>query len=189
MHTSSLGAQKSSRRTFRFRGMWCRCESLACALFAAAGANAEDIHDSALRTRTGEYDQYHHGDINAFHVWYFRRALPLGGRFTPATCARVMGPHLVARGADPIPDADEAAAGCRISVVKCGAEITLWINDLQVLGWHDDGESYGPTPGGGKLGFRQMAPPIAEYGTSRFARWSEQSRDGHLRSRRRCPRS
>ena len=37
------------------------------------------------------------------------------------------------------------------------------IDDLPVLQWVDDGESYGPILGGGKIGFRQMAPLIAEY--------------------------
>ena len=37
------------------------------------------------------------------------------------------------------------------------------VNDLPVLRWVDDGESYGPLLAGGKIGFRQMAPLIAEY--------------------------
>lgn len=41
--------------------------------FAAKGKNGEDLFDSSLTKRTGEYPQYHSGDINAFHVSYFRR--------------------------------------------------------------------------------------------------------------------
>ncbi|MBT3292049.1 MAG: DUF1961 family protein, partial [Victivallales bacterium] len=29
--------------------------------------------------------------------------------------------------------------------------------------WHDNGEDYGPVLGGGRIGFRQMSPLIAEY--------------------------
>jgi hypothetical protein len=35
---------------------------------------------------------------------------------------------------------------------------------IQVFSWSDDGETYGPIFGGGKIGFRQMTPLIAEYG-------------------------
>jgi hypothetical protein len=41
--------------------------------FSAAGQQGEDIFDSKLAARTGEYQMYHHGDINALHVSYFRR--------------------------------------------------------------------------------------------------------------------
>ena len=40
---------------------------LAMIFFAASGKNGEDLFDSGLAVRTGEYVQYHHGDINAFH--------------------------------------------------------------------------------------------------------------------------
>ena len=37
------------------------------------------------------------------------------------------------------------------------------INDLTVFLWQDDGEEYGEVLGGGKIGFRQMAPMVGEY--------------------------
>jgi hypothetical protein len=39
----------------------------------------------------------------------------------------------------------------------------LQINHLLVYHWVDDGKSYGPVLGGGKIAFRQMAPLVAEY--------------------------
>lgn len=44
--------------------------------FSATGQQGEDIFDPKLTTRTGEYQMYHHGDIHALHVSYFRRRYP-----------------------------------------------------------------------------------------------------------------
>ena len=49
---------------------------LAILFFAAKGKNGENLFDASLQPRTGEYPLYHHGDINAFHVSYFRRKEP-----------------------------------------------------------------------------------------------------------------
>ena len=46
---------------------------LAMIFFAARGRNGEDLFDPRLAPRTGEYIQYHHGDIDAFHLSFFRR--------------------------------------------------------------------------------------------------------------------
>jgi hypothetical protein len=48
-------------------------------------------------------------------------------------------------------------------MVKRGTAVTFTINELPVLHWVDDGSSFGPLLGAGRLGFRQMAPLIAEY--------------------------
>ena len=37
--------------------------------FAAKGKEGKDIFDSSLQKRTGEYIQYHHGDINACYFY------------------------------------------------------------------------------------------------------------------------
>ena len=46
---------------------------LAMIFFSAAGRSGEDLFSPSLAERTGEYVQYHHGDINAFHLSFFRR--------------------------------------------------------------------------------------------------------------------
>ena len=38
------------------------------------------------------------------------------------------------------------------------------MNDIAIFHWIDDGRSFGPVLNGGKIGFRQMAGLIAEYG-------------------------
>lgn len=131
--------------------------------FAATGKNGEDLFDERLNKRTGIYDQYHHGDIHAYHVSYFRRKWEDERQFHTCNLRKSYGFHLVAQGADPLPPVGDAKGPYRMSLLKLGGEITFSINELPVFQWTDDGETYGPVLGGGKMGFRQMAPLIAEY--------------------------
>jgi hypothetical protein len=70
---------------------------------------------------------------------------------------------MVAQGADPLPDVADAKPPYHISLVKVEARVSFAINELPILEWQDDGETYGPVLQGGKIGFRQMAPLRAEY--------------------------
>ena len=56
-----------------------------------------------------------------------------------------------------------AAPPYGVRVVKSGPEVLFAINDITIFEWTDDGQSYGPVLKGGKIGFRQMVPFIAEY--------------------------
>jgi len=135
--------------------------------FSASGRNGEDLFDPRLAPRTGEYVQYHHGDINAFHLSYFRRKEKDERSFHTCNLRKSYGFYLVAQGADPIPDADDADGFYQLRLIKRGAKIRFAINDLEVLQFTDDGESYGPLLGGGKIGLRQLAPMIGEYANLR----------------------
>ena len=149
------------RITWNFKPV--REPGLAILFFAAEGINGEDIFDSSLKKRTGEYPLYHHGDINAFHVSYFRRKEPDERSFHTCNLRKSYGFYLVTQGADPIPDADECTSDYRMEVVKKGPSVSFAINGLTVFCFEDDGKSYGGILGGGKIGFRQLAPMIAEY--------------------------
>ncbi len=139
-----------------------------CILFyGARGRKGEDIFDERLAQRTGEYVQYHHGDINAFHVSYFRRKEPEERAFHTCNLRKSYGFHLVAQGSDPIPDANEVKAPFTMAVLKKGGETAFFINELEIFRFVDDGDTYGPLLGGGKIGFRQLAPLLAEYGNLR----------------------
>ena len=131
--------------------------------FAAAGRNGEDLFAPSLQKRTGEYGQYHRGGINAMHLSYFRRKFPGERVFHTCNLRKSFGFHLVAQGADPLPSVEDAAGPYNMRLVKLTGRVGFWINDLPVLEWTDDGEEYGPVLGGGKIGFRQMAPLVAEY--------------------------
>lgn len=131
--------------------------------FAAKGKGGEDLFDSSLQKRTGEYAQYHHGDINAFHVSYFRRKEPDERAFHTCNLRKSYGFYLTAQGGDPIPDVADAKPPYHIAVLKKDNEVRFYIDELEVFCFIDDGETYGPLLGGGKIGFRQLAPFIGEY--------------------------
>lgn len=131
--------------------------------FAASGEGGEDLFDASLCKRTGEYPQYHSGDINTFHISYFRRKEPDERAFHTCNLRKSGGFHLVAQGADPIPDAKDASDFYRLAVRKYKNHICFSVNDLTVLEYDDDGKTYGEGLKGGKIGFRQLAPLVAEY--------------------------
>ncbi|MDF2663237.1 MAG: hypothetical protein K0Q94_6028 [Paenibacillus sp.] len=144
--------------------------------FAAAGTNGEDLFDPRLAPRSGPYDQYHHGDIHALHVSYFRRKWDEERRLHTCNLRKSYGFHLVAQGADPIPGVADATGPYRIRLVKNGPVVEFSIQDVPVFRWTDDGTTYGPLLHGGKIGFRQMAPMIAEYANFRVYAKQEVSR-------------
>jgi len=131
--------------------------------FAAKGRNNRDLFDPSLAERTGQYQQYHSSDINALHVSYYRRMFESERRFHTCNLRKSHGFHLVCQGADPLPDVEDARPPYRIQLVKMGPQVHFAIDDLPILTWTDDGRTYGPVLAGGKIGFRQMAPLIAEY--------------------------
>nr|WP_157274263.1 DUF1961 family protein [Paenibacillus fonticola] len=147
--------------SWRFRPI--REPGLAILFFSAKGADGKDLFDPSLPPRTGEYDQYHHGRMDAFHISYFRRMWSEERQFHTCNLRKSYGFHLVAQGADPLPGVMDAAASYQMTIIKKGSSITFAINKLQVLSWEDDGETYGPLLAGGRLGFRQMAPFVGEY--------------------------
>ena len=147
--------------TWEFRPV--REPGLCILFFAAKGMGGEDLFSDALKKRTGEYPQYHHGDINAFHVSYFRRKEKDERAFHTCNLRKSHGFYLTAQGGDPIPDADEAADFYRLAVLKRGSLVSFSINDLEIFRFEYDGHTFGPLLGDGKIGFRQLAPLIGEY--------------------------
>ncbi|MEG2349605.1 MAG: DUF1961 family protein [Hungatella sp.] len=131
--------------------------------FAAEGRSGVDLFDPSLAVRTGDYVQYHSGDINAFHISYFRRKEPDERAFHVCNLRKSYGFHLVAQGADPIPEAEEAIDFYQLRVIKYKGSISFAVNGLTVFEYRDDGSTYGEVLHGGKIGFRQLAPLTAEY--------------------------
>jgi len=140
---------------------------LAILLFAAAGRKGEGIFDPSLAPRCGPYNQYNNSDINALHISYFRRRLEEEMLLHTCNLRKSKGFHLVAQGADPIPPARFARGPYRLRIVKAGPLVQFAIGRdkmcLTLFEWQDNGEDYGPVLGGGRIGFRQMSPLIAEY--------------------------
>lgn len=136
---------------------------LAILFFAAKGKNGESIFDESLAPRTGEYPLYHHGDINAFHVSYFRRKEPDERSFHTCNLRKSYGFYLVSQGADPIPDVQDVTEPYRLKLVKRTDRVEFYVNDLMSFAYDDDGTTYGPCLTDGRIGFRQLAPMVGEY--------------------------
>ena len=140
---------------------------LAMLFFSASGRDGRGLFDPSLQPRTGEYAQYHHGDIDTFHLSFFRRKEKDERSFHTCNLRKSYGFWLVAQGADPIPDAADADGFYTLSLLKQGADIRFAVNGLEVLSFHDDGSRYGPLLQGGCIGLRQLAPMIGEYANLR----------------------
>lgn len=136
--------------------------------FAAKGRKGEDLFSPSLNPRAGEYESYHHGDINAYHISYFRRKWENERSFHTCNLRKSYGFRLAATGADPIPSVVDAKPPYHMEVVKYQEKIRFSINSLPVLTWRD--AEAGPMLGAGKIGFRQMAPLCAEYSDLRVYR-------------------
>lgn len=135
---------------------------LAMFWISATGREGEDLFDAALARRNGTYGQYHHGDINALHVSYFRRN-PKEMGFRTCNLRKSHGFHLVCQAGDPIPDVKYAQPSYRVEVVKYGPHVRFSMDGIPLFHWVDDGQNYGAVLGGGKIGFRQMPGLIGEY--------------------------
>lgn len=141
-----------------------------CMLFFAANGRAgEDLFDTSLPTREGKYIQYHSGSIHALHLSYFRHKWPDERAFRTCNLRKSHGFHLVSQAADPLPPVEDAMSPYHLRVVKYDGIVQFSINDFPVLEWVDKGDAYGPILGGGKIGFRQMAPMKAAYANLRVS--------------------
>ncbi len=136
---------------------------LAMLFFGARAATGGGIFDDGVARRTGAYPEYHSGDIRTLHVSYFRRRWEDERAFHTCNLRKSPGFHLVAQGADPLPPvADAAGRFYRIAVEKDGDLVSFGVDGLPLFTWRDDGTT-GSFVGGGRLGFRQMAPLTACY--------------------------
>lgn len=131
--------------------------------FCAKGKSGESLFDEKLARRDGYYPQYHSGDINTYHISYFRHKLASERAFRTCNLRKSAGFHFITQGGDPLPPTEDATDFYRLSIQKEKGKITFYINDLLILSWKDDGEKFGPALGRGFIGFRQMAPMKAKY--------------------------
>lgn len=131
--------------------------------FSATGKEGQDIFSPDLPKRNGHYPQYHSGEINTLHLSYFRRKWEEERAFCTCNLRKSAGFHLVAQGADPIPNVKDARTDYQLRLIKYRDIVQFSVNDLVVLEWQDDGKTFGDIYSGGKVGFRQMAPMKASY--------------------------
>ncbi len=143
-------------------------EGLAILFFAADGQGGKDLFDPSLKPRTGPYIQYHTGDINAFHVSYYRRSEVEECALNVANLRKSAGFYLVTQGADPIPAAKyRSEEPYRLRIVKTRENVEFFVNDLAIFKFSDDGKSYGDHLTDGYIGLRQKTPLVGEYSNLR----------------------
>lgn len=129
--------------------------SLAILYFSAIGKNGEDIFDPELAERAGEFHLYHSGDIDNYHISFW------SGNRPTSNLRKNRGFYLVQNGPQGIPvDSDQVH---KVTLVKQGGAIQLAVDDRLVIDYVDDGESFGPVHGEGKIGFRQVRWTDAFY--------------------------
>ncbi len=145
----------------RFRPL--REPGLAMLFFAASGRDGRDLFDPTLSPRSGVYRQYHDGDIEAYHLSFFRRKNPGERAFHTCNLRKSKGFHLVAQGADPIPPVVDCDRAYHIELTCFRGWVRFAIEGLPILQWFDDGSVGGPTLRGGHIGLRQMAPLQARW--------------------------
>ncbi len=143
---------------------------LCIVFFCAKGINGEDIFDEALAPRDGSFVGYINGDINSYHISYFRNTC---GRSPNCALRKNVDFYRASAGYDYIPL--EAGLTSRITLVKRGAHIQFAVNDRICIDWVDDGVTRGPVWGEGKIGLRQMMTTDGWY--DNFRVW--ETSDGH----------
>lgn len=131
--------------------------------FSALGKNGESIFNENLAKRDGFYPQYHSGDLNAYHISYFRHKHPGERAFRTCNLRKSAGFHFITQGGDPLPDVKDATDFYQMKIMKRNGLIQFYINDLAIFSWQDDGQEFGPVLEKGYIGLRQMAPMVAKY--------------------------
>lgn len=144
-------------------------DGLAIMFFSADGRDGKDLFDSSLAKRDGQYKLYHSGDINAFHVSYYRHSTEDESNFNVCNLRKSAGFKMVAQGADPLPAARYVKEPYKMRIIKDKELVRFYIID-QVTGaelmpfeFIDNEEENGKILEGGYIGFRQKAPLIGEY--------------------------
>lgn len=120
--------------------------------FAATGIQGEDIFDPKLLPRDGVFRKYTKSDLNCYHISYYANA-DANGRLI-SHLRKNKGFNKVQIGENGIPIASTAIH--KEKLIKQDQWIRMYIDDRKIIDWEDDGETYGPVLGAGKIGFRQM---------------------------------
>lgn len=149
------------RISYDFRPL--REPGLAMIFWAARGRDGQSIHAPHLPQRTGQYEQYHSGAIDAYHLSYYRRMWASERSLHTCNVRKSHGFHLVAQGPDPLPAVLDADRDYRIELTWVDGTVEFSIEGITALRWRDDATVGGPARSGGAIGLRQMAPMIAEY--------------------------
>ena len=123
--------------------------------FSAKNLKGEDIFDPSLPERGGEFSKYVNGAIECYHISYRRG--------TQGNCNLRKNPGKTLVKSEPKGFYGEVDKTSHLVLVKKGPEITLTADGKEIMHWIDDGKTYGPVLGSGKIGLRQVYHASAFY--------------------------
>ena len=123
---------------------------LTIAFFCARGTAGQDIFDPSLAPRDGTFRHYILGDVNSYHISYYA----CGRESTNMRKNSAF--YLTAVGKDRVTP-EPVDKWHRITILKHGNKVRLAVNGVLCLAFDDDGKTYKPVWGEGKIGLRQMA--------------------------------
>lgn len=121
--------------------------------FSALGKNGKSIFDPSIKTRDGVFRKYTKSDINCYHISYYANTKDNRAREV-AHLRKNAGFDKVQVGEPGIPIASTDMHTMRL--VKNDNHIIMYVDGREVIDWKDDGNTYGPVLGEGKMGLRQM---------------------------------
>ena len=122
--------------------------------FSAKGNNGESIFDPSFPRRNGIFSQYTKSEyFNNYHISYYANGKDNREREV-AHLRKNKGFNKVQVGGPGIPV--HSTAIHKMTLIKDGSHIMMYIDDRKIIDWTDDGKKYGPVLQDGKMGFRQM---------------------------------
>ncbi|MBY5959392.1 YesU family protein [Membranicola marinus] len=122
--------------------------------FAAKGIHGEDIFDSSLPARDGDFTWYIKDQLRNYHISYYANTPKKPDRGS-SHLRKNNNFVLVSSGDEGIPT--ESTKIHHMKLVKAGPLIRMYVDDRKIIDWMDTDEN-DPRPyyKGGKIGFRQM---------------------------------
>lgn len=121
--------------------------------FASTGINGEDIFDASLPPRDGTFRYYTKDRLRNYHISYYANN-PKNPDREFAHLRKNPGFALVETGSEGVSKHSTSIHKARL--VKDGGHITFFVDGHKVIDWFDDGSTFGPVHGAGRIGFRQM---------------------------------
>lgn len=122
--------------------------------FSASGNNGESIFDPSFPKRDGVFSQYTKSEhFNNYHISYYANGKDNRVREV-AHLRKNSGFNKVQVGEPGIPV--HSTAIHKMTLIKMGAHIVMYVDNRKIIDWTDNGKEYGPVLQEGKMGFRQM---------------------------------
>jgi len=128
-----------------------RAGGLCIIFFCARGRDGQDIFDPSMPERDGAFNQYTKGEVNCYHISYFRNTCTT---YPNCNLRKNSGFYLVDIGPDFV--TCEAGVTSHVTLIKNKDHVMMLTNGFVSIDFLDDGATFGPVHGSGKIGFRQM---------------------------------